>query len=247
MNIKSSSNKRNSMKGVVDQPRASVKRRRFLQQVFGGVGAAAAGLASTHGFGAERQSEQPYASPVPQAQGKPPQFKTKLKITKVETFLVKPRWLFLKIHTDAGIVGLGEPILEGRAKTCAAAVDEITPYLIGKDPRNVVHHWQAIYRHAFYRGGPILTSALSGVEQALWDIKGKHLGVPVYELLGGPTRDRVRAYPHARTPERITETKAQGFTAFKTGPKNGTQSGLVASQKFVEEAAEAFVALRKAG
>src|SRR3989442_2668961 len=235
------------MKGVVDQPRASVKRRRFLQQVFGGVGAAAAGLASTHGFGAERQSEQPYASTVPQAQGKPPQFKTKLKMTKVETFLVKRRWLLLKIHTDAGIVGLGEPILEGRAKTCAAAVDEVTPYLIGKDPRNVVHHWQAIYRHAFYRGGPILTSVLSGIEQALWDIKGKYLGVPVYELLGGPTRDRVRVYAHARTPEMIKEKKAQGFTAFKTGPKNGTQSGIVASQKFVEEAAEAFVALRKAG
>jgi galactonate dehydratase len=176
-----------------------VRRRQFFRQVFGGVGLAA-GFAATRGFGAERQSEQPYTSTAPQTQGKPPQFKTKLKITKVETFLVKPRWLFLKIHTDAGIVGLGEPILEGRAKTCAAAVDEVTPYLIGKDPRNVVHHWQAIYRHAFYRGGPILTSVLSGIEQALWDIKGKHLGVPVYELLGGPTRDRVRVYAHARTP-----------------------------------------------
>ena len=76
-----------------------------------------------------------------------------MKITKVETFLVKPRWLFLKIHTDEGLVGLGEPILEGRAKTCAQAVDELAPYLIGKDPRRVVHHWQAMYRHAFYRGG----------------------------------------------------------------------------------------------
>src|SRR5262245_24984538 len=107
--------------------------------------------------------------------------KDPLKITKLETFLVKPRWLFLKVHTNAGIVGLGEPILEGRAKTVAEAVKEIEPYLIGKDPRHVVHHWQAIYRHAFYRGGPILTSALSGIDQALWDIKGKALGVPVYE------------------------------------------------------------------
>ena len=81
--------------------------------------------------------------------------------------LVKPRWLFLKIHTNAGITGLGEPILEGRARTCARAVEEIAPYLVGKDPRRVAHHWQAIYRHAFYRGGPILTSALSGIEQAL--------------------------------------------------------------------------------
>jgi len=76
-----------------------------------------------------------------------------MKITKVETFLVKPRWLFLKIHTDEGLVGLGEPILEGRALTCAQAVAELEPYLIGKDPRRVVHHWQAMYRHAFYRGG----------------------------------------------------------------------------------------------
>ena len=99
--------------------------------------------------------------------------KDNLKVTKLETFLVKPRWLFLKVHTNAGIVGLGEPITEGRALTCAEAVKEIEPYLIGKDPRRVAHHWQAIYRHAFYRGGPILTSALSGIDQALWDIKGK--------------------------------------------------------------------------
>jgi len=99
-----------------------------------------------------------------------------LKITKLETFLVQPRWLFLKVHTSAGIVGLGEPIVEGRADTVAAAVKEIEPYLVGKDPRQVVHHWQAIYRHAFYRGGPVLTSALSGIDMALWDIKGKALG-----------------------------------------------------------------------
>src|SRR6266852_721952 len=80
----------------------------------------------------------------------------------------------------AGIVGLGEPVLEGRALTCAQAIKEIEPYLVGKDPRQVVHHWQAIYRHAFYRGGPILTSALSGIDMALWDIKGEALGVPVY-------------------------------------------------------------------
>ena len=106
----------------------------------------------------------------------------------------------MKIHTNAGVVGLGEPIVEGRAQTCAAAVKEIEPYLVGKDPRAVVHHWQAIYRHAFYRGGPVLTSALSGIDQALWDIKGKLLGVPVYELLGGPTRQRIRVYAHAGIP-----------------------------------------------
>ena len=141
-----------------------------------------------------------------------------IRITKLETILVKPRWLFLKVHTDEGIVGLGEPVTEGRALTCAEAVKEIEPYLVGKDPRRVVHHWQAIYRHAFYRGGPILTSALSGIDQALWDIKGKALGVPVYELLGGPTRDRIRVYAHARTIDAVKQQKAQGFTAFKTGP-----------------------------
>jgi galactonate dehydratase len=171
--------------------------------------------------------------------------KDKLKVTKMETFLVKPRWLFLKIHTDAGIVGLGEPILEGRALTCQMAVKEIEPYLIGKDPRQVVHHWQAIYRHAFYRGGEILTSALSGVDQALWDIKGKALGVPVYELLGGPTRTRVRVYAHARTPEQIKQRLKEGFTAFKTGPAKRRPSRYVETPAQVQYAAERFAELRK--
>jgi galactonate dehydratase len=169
-----------------------------------------------------------------------------LKITKLETFLVKPRWLFLKVHTNAGIVGLGEPITEGRALTCAEAVKEIEPYLVGKDPRRVAHHWQAIYRHAFYRGGPILTSALSGIDQALWDIKGKALGVPVYELLGGPTRDRVRVYAHAGTEEQMKRMQQQGFTAFKTGPAKKRPSRYIETQGAVNYAAERFAALRKA-
>lgn len=227
--------------------RAGLRRRRFLRQVLGGAGIAT-GLAAATTRAATRAVTEPYASPQAPAQGNPPRFPTKLRITKLETFLVKPRWLFLKIHTDEGIVGLGEPILEGRARTCAEAVAEVAPYLIGKDPRNVIHHWQAIYRHAFYRGGPILTSALSGIEQALWDIKGKHLGVPVYELLGGPTRDGVRVYAHVgNNPETLRARRAQGFTAFKTGVKNSTQSGIVASPRFIEEAGEAFAALREAG
>ena len=173
--------------------------------------------------------------------------KDPLKITKLETFLVKPRWLFLKIHTNAGITGLGEPVLEGRAKTCAEAVKEIEPYLVGKDPRQVVHHWQAIYRHAFYRGGPILTSALSGIDIALWDIKGKALGVPVYELLGGPTRLRVRVYAHARNPEKLKELKDKGFTAFKTGPAKRRPARYVETPATVRRVAERFAELRKAG
>lgn len=227
--------------------RAGLRRRRFLRQVLGGAGLAA-GLATATTRAATRAVTEPYASPQAPAQGSPPRFPVKLRITKLETFLIKPRWLFLKIHTDEGIVGLGEPILEGRARTCAEAVAEIAPYLIGKDPRNVIHHWQAIYRHAFYRGGPILTSALSGIEQALWDIKGKHLGVPVYELLGGPTRDRIRVYAHVgNNPETLRARRAAGFTAFKTGVKNSTQSGVVAPPRFIEEAGEAFAALREAG
>jgi galactonate dehydratase len=143
---------------------------------------------------------------------------------------------------------LGEPVLEGRAKTCATAVQEVAPYLIGKDPRAVVHHWQAIYRHAFYRGGPLLTSVLSGIEQALWDIKGKLLGVPVYELLGGPTRDRVRVYAHVRNnPEVLKQRKAQGFTAFKTGVQNSTALGIVGSPQEIDDSIAVFAALREAG
>jgi galactonate dehydratase len=154
-----------------------MSRRSAMQGAFASLGAMLAAEAATP----RRAAANPPISP-----------KDSLKITKLESFLVKPRWAFLKIHTDAGIVGLGEPLVEGRATTTLEAVKEVEPYLIGKDPRRVAHHWQAIYRHAFYRGGPVLTSALSGIDQALWDIKGKALGVPVYELLGGPTRDRVR-------------------------------------------------------
>src|SRR4051812_33901122 len=185
-------------------------------------------------------AEEALARNAPVPPGKP------LKITKLETFLVKPRWLSLKVHTDAGIVGLGEPILEGRALTCAAAVQEIAPYLIGKDPRQVVHHWQAIYRHAFYRGGPILTSALSGIDMALWDIKGKALGVPVYELLGGPTRRKVRVYAHANTPAALRQQVARGFTAFKCGVAKRRASRYIETPAAVRYAAERFGELRKA-
>jgi galactonate dehydratase len=171
--------------------------------------------------------------------------KDNLKVTRLETFLVKPRWMFLKVHTNAGIIGYGEPITEGRALTCREAVKEIEPYLIGKDPRRVAHHWQAIYRHAFYRGGPILTSALSGIDQALWDIKGKALGVPVYELLGGPTRDRVRVYAHSGTPDSMKRDMEKGFTAFKTGPAKRRPARYIETPAAVQYAAERFGELRK--
>ena len=213
--------------------RNMITRRRAMTGSFASLGAAA--LVSAELFSDDRAVS---SAPIPR--------KEKLRITRLETFLVKPRWLFLKIHTDAGIVGLGEPILEGRALTCAAAVKEIEPYLMGKDPRRVVHHWQAIYRHAFYRGGPILTSALSGIDQALWDIKGKALGVPVYELLGGPTRDRVRVYAHAGTVEQMKKAQARGFTAFKTGVAMNRPARYIETPAAVQYAAEKFAELRRA-
>ncbi len=229
------------MKEPDTSPNPSLDRRTFLARAFGLAGASATGClalgAAENCARAEavKKEAQPLIAP-----------RDKLKITKVETRLIKPRWLFLQIHTDAGITGLGEPILEGRAKTCATAVEELAPYLIGKDPRAVVHHWQAMYRHAFYRGGPILTSALSGIDQALWDIKGKALGVPVYELLGGPTRNRVRIYISVGTPEQIKQRKQQGFTAFKTGPYQDRRPHIVESKAFVDKNAQRFAELRAA-
>lgn len=145
-----------------------------------------------------------------------------MKITNLKLYKVPPRWLFLKIETDEGIAGWGEPIVEGRAETVRAAVLELSDYLVGKDPSRIEDLWQVMHRGGFYRGGPILTSAISGIEQALWDIKGKRLGVPVYELLGGAVREKVRAYtwiggdqPSAAVADSAREAQAAGFSAVK--------------------------------
>ncbi|MCX7414350.1 MAG: galactonate dehydratase [Planctomycetia bacterium] len=144
-----------------------------------------------------------------------------MKITKLTTFIVPPRWCFLKVETDEGVVGWGEPVVEGRAHSVAAAVDELADYLIGKDPRNIEDHWTVLYRGGFYRGGAIHMSAIAGIDQALWDIKGKALGVPVYDLLGGKVRDKIRVYSWIggdRPGETATQAKeraARGFTAIK--------------------------------
>lgn len=117
-----------------------------------------------------------------------------MKITNMKLYTVPPRWLFLKVETDEGIAGWGEPVVEGRASTVKAAVEELKEYLIGKNPLNIEDHWQVMYRSGFYRGGPILMSAIAGVDQALWDIKGKYYNAPVYELLGGACRDKLKVY-----------------------------------------------------
>lgn len=209
----------------------SISRRSMLRNLFGGTG-------TLFGFQTTAHAAKNNSAPIDP--------KGSLKVTKLETFLVKPRWLFLKVHTNTEIVGLGEPILEGRARTCAEAVQEIAPYLVGKDPRKVVHHWQAIYRHTFYRGGSILTSVLSGIDQALWDIKGKAFGVPVYELLGGPTRDLIKVYGRAGRPEDVHERIKQGFTALKTGVAKRRPARIIETPGFVEYAAERFASLREA-
>jgi galactonate dehydratase len=207
----------------MESNRTSMSRRRAIESVLGTIGAGLTLPISSYAASPER-------IPV----------KNDVRITKLETFLIKPRWIFLKIHTDAGVVGLGEPLLEGRALTVQTAIKEIEPYLIGKDPRRVVHHWQAIYRHAFYRGGPILTSALSGIDQALWDIKGKLLGVPVYELFGGPTRDRVRVYGRAANPDDIRKRKSEGYTVIKTGLAHEHPANIVENPRFIKYAVDSF-------
>ncbi|MHC4302319.1 MAG: enolase C-terminal domain-like protein, partial [Planctomycetota bacterium] len=164
-----------------------------------------------------------------------------IKITKIETFVLRNSWVFVKISTNAGIVGWGE-MLKDKSKMCAVGAKELESYLIGKDPRRVAHHWQAIYRHSFYRGGPVLTAVLSGIDQALWDIKGKALGVPVYELLGGPTRERIRIYGSR---EDVKRGKAKAFkTQLRADGRTPTR--YVESQGFVQRAVENFAALREA-
>lgn len=148
-----------------------------------------------------------------------------MKIKSLELFKVPPRWLFLKITTECGLTGWGEPVVEGRADTVAAAVEEMKSYLIGRNAGEVEDIFQVLYRGGFYRGGPVLSSAISGIEQALWDIKGKALGVPVHELLGGKVRDKMRVYCWigGDRPSGVAEAARikldEGYTAVKM---NGT-------------------------
>ncbi|MFB6295592.1 MAG: galactonate dehydratase [Halobacteriales archaeon] len=145
-----------------------------------------------------------------------------MQVTNYELFAVPPRWLLLKIETAEGVVGWGEPIVQGRLETVRAAVGELVEkHLIGADPRRIEHHWRTLYQGGYFRGGPVLMSALSGIDQALWDIKGRHYGCPVYELLGGHVRERcmVYAWVGGDTPARMAEEAKQlveqGYRAVK--------------------------------
>jgi galactonate dehydratase len=152
-----------------------------------------------------------------------------MKIIKIEQFFPRARTRLVKVTTDDDLVGWGETTLEGKPKSTTAAVEELADYLLGKDPLRIEHHWQHIYRSAFFRGGPVNMSALSGLDQALWDIAGKYFGVPTYQLLGGAVRDRIRVYAHwgidnldsagldvAR--QRLERLQKMGYTAYKSGP-----------------------------
>ena len=144
-----------------------------------------------------------------------------MKITQVNTYFVRPRWGFVEITTDEGITGWGEAVLEGHAAAVLACVQEYKDYLIGHDPARIEDIWSTIYRAGFYRGGGVLMSALSGIDQALWDIKGKVFGAPVYELMGGRCRDRMKVYSWigGDRPSDVgaaaLERKNAGFSAIK--------------------------------
>src|SRR5262245_47826865 len=155
---------------------------------------------------------------------------SKLRITGMKVFGVsltpdsdRP-YVFVKLETNQGLVGWGEGTLEGKAGAVMACVEDFRPFLIGADPMQVEHIWQSMYVHSFYRAGPVIGSAISGIDQALWDIRGKALGMPVYKLLGGPLDARgVRGYYHARASnlEQLRALRAsaseQGVTCFKSG------------------------------
>tara|TARA_R110002049_G_scaffold9962_2_gene49655 strand:- start:17714 stop:18871 length:1158 start_codon:yes stop_codon:yes gene_type:complete len=172
-----------------------------------------------------------------------------LKIEKVELFKVPPRWLFLKITTKSGIIGWGEPVVEGKADTVAACVKELEQYIIGRNANEIEDIWQILYRGGFYRGGPVLMSAISGIDQALWDIKGKFLNVPVYELLGGAVRQKMKMYcwiggdnPDVVLEQAHEKVKA-GYNAVKMNATGGMD--WIASLKDIKEVANNMKLLRE--
>lgn len=174
-----------------------------------------------------------------------------MKIKSYELFQVPPRWLFLKIETDAGIVGWGEPVIEGKAATVKTAVDELMEYLLGKDPMNIEDHWNVMYRAGFYRGGPILMSAIAGIDQALWDIKGKYYNAPVHQLLGGKARDKMKVYSWiggdrpAEVGGAAKKMAEQGFLAVKMNATEELQ--YIDSYDKIDAAIARIAAVREAG
>ncbi len=173
-----------------------------------------------------------------------------MKITQLKTYRLAPRWMFLKIETDAGITGWGEPVIEGKARSVETAVQEFAPYLVGQDPARINDLWQVMYRGGFYRGGAILMSAIAGIDQALWDIKGKALGVPVWQLLGGLVRDRMKLYSWVggdRPADVIRDIKRLREGGFDTFKMNGSEEmGLIDTARKVDAAVARIAEIREA-
>lgn len=173
-----------------------------------------------------------------------------MKITDMKLYYMPHRFLLLKIETDAGVSGWGEPLVEGRAATLETAVQEWRDYFIGKDPLLIEDHWQTMYRGAFYRGGPVMMSTIAGIDQALWDIKGRYYNMPVYEMLGGRVKNKIKVYRsiHGDTPEELAKdalrAKAEGYTVVKTAPNLATH--YVDTLKSVNEVVEKVGAVRDA-
>ena len=173
-----------------------------------------------------------------------------MKITKVNTYLVRPRWCFVEIETNEGISGWGEAVIEGKAATVKACVEEMKDYLIGNNPMNIEDIWNTLYRAGFYRGGPIIMSAIAGIDQALWDIKGKYYNAPVYDLMGGSCRNKVRVYSWigGDRPNDVAnaakEKKDQGFTAIKMNATEELQ--YIDSNKKIDQVLERVASIRQA-
>ena len=172
-----------------------------------------------------------------------------MKITNLNLYLVRPRWCFLEMETDEGITGWGEPVLEGHCDAVKACVEEMKPYLIGHDPSRIEDIWSTIYRAGFYRGGGVLMSAIAGIDQALWDIKGKVFQAPVYQLMGGPCRDSIRVYSWiggdrpAEVGQAALEKKNAGFTAVKMNATEELQ--FIDSYAKIDEVLERVASIRE--
>ena len=172
-----------------------------------------------------------------------------MKITKVSTYFVRPRWGFVELETDAGYTGWGEAVLEGHCMAVLSCVNEMADYLIGADPAAIEGIWNTLYRAGFYRGGGVMMSAIAGIDQALWDIKGKVFGVPVYQLLGGPCRESIRVYSWVGgdrpgdVGRAALEKKNEGFTAVKMNATEELQ--MLDSYDKVDAVLERVAAIRE--
>ena len=172
-----------------------------------------------------------------------------MKIIEVNTYFVRPRWGFVEILTDEGLTGWGEAVLEGHTTAVLSCVQEMKPYLLNSDPQKIEDLWNVLYRGGFYRGGGVMTSAISGLDQALWDIKGKAFNAPIYQLMGGKCRDKIKVYSWIGgdrpddTGNAAKEKQDEGFTAIKMNATSELQ--YIDNYKKVDEVLERVASIRE--